>query len=182
MEYIDVLNENGVRTGEVLSRDDVHKKGLWHRAIIAAVINGDNKILMQQRSDTKDKFPGLWDLSAAGHIISGEDSVKTLVREFNEEIGVAIHKEVTVRDCRFVSSFKNIHHWDDQKLGPVDEHVFYELFVINMNLNINDLKFNDGEVKDVKWLSLFEIKELQKRNLLHPRTEWVDEIAKYLTV
>ena len=182
MEYIDVLNENGVWTGEVLSRDDVHKKGLWHRALIAVVINSDNQVLMQQRSDTKDKFPGLWDLSVAAHVKSSEDAITTLVREFNEEIGLVLSKKITVRDCRFVSSFKNIHHWDDQKLGPVDEHAFYELFIVNMDLNIADLKFNDGEVKDVKWLNLFEIKELQKQNLLHPRTEWINEISKYLTV
>ena len=34
MEYIDVLDENGVKTGEILSRREIHKRGLWHRAIV----------------------------------------------------------------------------------------------------------------------------------------------------
>ena len=34
----------------------VHKNGLWHRAIIIAIINENNKILMQQRAITKEKF------------------------------------------------------------------------------------------------------------------------------
>ena len=28
MEYIDVINDFGVRTGQVLSRDDVHRGGV----------------------------------------------------------------------------------------------------------------------------------------------------------
>lgn len=182
MEYIDILNDNGVRTGEILSRDETHRQGLWHRAVIAAIISSDNKILMQQRSETKDKFPGLWDLSVAAHVISGEDAVSTLVRELNEEIGLVISKRIEVKDCRFVSSFKNIHHWEDKKLGSVDEHAFYEFFVINLDLNISDLKFNDGEVMDVRWVSLFELKKLKCENKLHPRTEWIDEVSKYLSV
>ncbi len=182
MEYIDILNENGVRTGEMLSRDETHRGGYWHRAVIAAVVNDKNEILMQQRSITKDKFPGLWDLSVAAHIVAGEDAVSALVRELNEEIGVVISKKIQVKDCRFVSSFKNIHHWDDKKLGPVDEHAFYEFFVVNLNIPEKALNFNDGEVQDVKWMSLFEVKKMAKENKLHPRTEWIGEISKYLSV
>ena len=33
IELIDVLNENGVKTGEVATRDEVHEKGMWHNTI-----------------------------------------------------------------------------------------------------------------------------------------------------
>ena len=78
MEYFDVLDENGIKTGGVLPRDDVHKQGLWHRSVIGVVVNEENKVLMQQRSATKKKYPGLWDLSVAGHIRSGEDPVTAI--------------------------------------------------------------------------------------------------------
>ena len=32
-ELIDILDENGVKTGEVLERGEIHKSGLWHRAM-----------------------------------------------------------------------------------------------------------------------------------------------------
>ena len=182
MEYIDVISEDGVKTGEILSRDEIHKRGLWHRSVIAAVLNSDNQILMQQRSDTKLKFPGLWDLSVAAHITTHEDAIETLVREFNEEIGLVISKKIKVKDCRFVSSFRNIHEYDDKKIGHVVERSFYEFFIVTLDINIQDLKFNDGEVKDAKWLSFFEIKKLAKENKLHPRTEWISEISKYMSV
>ena len=46
-ELIDVLDENGMHTGEVLARDEIHKRGLWHRAIVVAIINENNEILLQ---------------------------------------------------------------------------------------------------------------------------------------
>ena len=53
-EYIDVLNEDGIKTGEILTRKEVHSKGLWHRAIVIAIINEKNEILLQQ---TEPLFP-----------------------------------------------------------------------------------------------------------------------------
>lgn len=44
MELIDDLDENGIFTGEVLPRSETHKKGLWHRAIVVAIINENNQI------------------------------------------------------------------------------------------------------------------------------------------
>lgn len=71
MELIDILDENGIKTGEIISREEVHKKGLWHRAIVAAIINENNEILLQQRSANKEKKPNMWDISVAGHISAG---------------------------------------------------------------------------------------------------------------
>ena len=34
MEMIDILDENGIKTGKVLSRKEIHKKGVWHRALL----------------------------------------------------------------------------------------------------------------------------------------------------
>jgi len=46
-ELIAVLDENGVKTGEVVSRKEIHKNGLWHRSIVVAIINENNEILLQ---------------------------------------------------------------------------------------------------------------------------------------
>lgn len=64
-EMIDILDENGVKTGEILTRKEVHKRGLWHRVIVVAIVDNKNQILMQQRSYKKDTNPGKWDISAA---------------------------------------------------------------------------------------------------------------------
>ena len=41
-EMIDVLVEYGVKTGKV-TRKEVHQQGLWHRAIVVAIINEKKK-------------------------------------------------------------------------------------------------------------------------------------------
>lgn len=46
-KLLDVLDENGIKTGNILSRKEVHKRGLWHRIIVVAIINEKNEILMQ---------------------------------------------------------------------------------------------------------------------------------------
>ena len=79
-ELIDILDENGVKTGEVLERGEIHKSGLWHRAIAVAIINKKQEILLQQRSKSKEKNAGMWDISVAGHISAGQSSSDAALR------------------------------------------------------------------------------------------------------
>ena len=48
-EFIDILDEKGIKTGIKKERNAVHSDGDWHKVIQIFVING-NKILLQQRS------------------------------------------------------------------------------------------------------------------------------------
>lgn len=67
-ELIDVLDENGNKTGKIVTRKQVHEQGLWHRIIVVAIIDKDGHLLMQQRSKNKAKNPLKWDVSSAGHV------------------------------------------------------------------------------------------------------------------
>lgn len=181
MEYIEILNEYGINQGQILSRDETHKQGLWHKGFIGVLVNSDDEVLMQQRSNEKDKFPGMWDLSAAGHVIAGEDAYSALIRELSEEIGAYVTRDITAKNCRFLESFKNIHTYFDKKLNQqVDEKCWYALFMVKIEQDINSFKFNDNEVKNVKWLSIYDIKKLKNENKLHPRTEWIEIVERYL--
>ena len=157
------------------------KKGLWHRAFIGVLVNENDEVLMQQRSETKEKYPGLWDLSAAGHVIAGEDSFSAVVRELSEEIGAYVERDMTAKRCRFLESFKNTHHYFDKKLGmEISERCFYDFYLIRLDQETSTFKFNDAEVQAVKWMTIFDIKKLMSQNLLHPRTEWIEIVERYL--
>lgn len=106
IELIDVLNENGVKTGEVATRDEVHEKGLWHRSIVVAILDKNNRILLQKRSANKEKNAGMWDISAAGHLSAGQDSVSAAAREINEEVSINLDYRIEVKDFRFMYSFR----------------------------------------------------------------------------
>ena len=45
-ELIDVLNEDGTKTGKIVTRKEVHEKGLWHRIVVIAIIDEDRHLLM----------------------------------------------------------------------------------------------------------------------------------------
>ena len=53
---------------------------------------GGSYLLLQRRAATKDTWPGYLDVTAAGHLASGEETVDGL-REVEEELGLRIEPE-----------------------------------------------------------------------------------------
>ncbi|MBB5030682.1 16S rRNA (adenine(1518)-N(6)/adenine(1519)-N(6))-dimethyltransferase RsmA [Prosthecobacter vanneervenii] len=88
-EMFDVVNESNEVIGQ-LTRGEVHKRKLLHRAVHIFVINKRGQIYLQQRSHLKDVSPLKWDSSAAGHLDAGEDYATAAVRELGEEIGIHV--------------------------------------------------------------------------------------------
>jgi isopentenyl-diphosphate delta-isomerase type 1 len=85
-EIFDVVNERDEVIGRN-TRAEVHRLGLRHRAVHVLVFNRRGEIFLQKRSMKKDRFPGAWDSSAAGHLDCGEDYDACAVRELREELG-----------------------------------------------------------------------------------------------
>lgn len=52
-EKFDVLNERGEYTNKIETRENCHKKGLWHKAVALFIINSKDQVLLQQRSPEK---------------------------------------------------------------------------------------------------------------------------------
>ena len=86
-EMFDVVDPDDRVIG-VASRGRVHAEGLRHRAIHILVFNAQGEIFLQKRSAWKDKHPGKWDSSAAGHLDSGETYETAARRELSEELGL----------------------------------------------------------------------------------------------
>jgi isopentenyl-diphosphate delta-isomerase type 1 len=85
-EIFDVVNERDEVVGQ-LSRREVHRQGLRHRAVHVLIFNSKGEIFLQKRSSLKDTFPGRWDSSAAGHLNPGEEYDACALREVREELG-----------------------------------------------------------------------------------------------
>lgn len=88
-EIFDVVNERDEVVGQA-PRQEVHARGLWHRAVHVLVFNARGEIFLQKRSMLKDTAKGKWDSSSSGHVDSGEEYDATAVRELREEIGLVI--------------------------------------------------------------------------------------------
>ena len=92
-EILDIIDEDGNLLGFSQDRKLVHEQGLLHHAsgiILLNKINGQWCMLSQQRSKNKDKNAGLWDMSASGHVPSGQTPEESLQREIKEELGLNI--------------------------------------------------------------------------------------------
>lgn len=85
-ELFDVVDAQDRVIGQ-LSRREVHRRKLRHRAVHMLVVNHAGRVFLHQRSMQKDLFPGVWDSSAAGHVGAGEDYDGTALRELAEELG-----------------------------------------------------------------------------------------------
>lgn len=152
-EYIDILDENGNETGETFSYDEVHKNGLCHKTVHAWVRNSEGNLLIQKRSKLKKSYPEHWDISVAGHISAGETNLDAVKREFMEEIGI----DLDVSKCKFLFSIKmpKVVHREN-----FIEHEFNDVFLIDLDLDLNEIKFDPQEVSDVKWVSLEDLMKL----------------------
>ena len=86
-EYFDVVDDTDIIIGQ-LTRSEVHRRKLLHRAVHVFVFRSNGELLIHKRSDTKEEFPSVWTSSCSGHVSAGEDYDSTAVRELQEELGV----------------------------------------------------------------------------------------------
>ncbi|KAK8308303.1 hypothetical protein V6Z11_D02G048100 [Gossypium hirsutum] len=78
VEYLDVLTKIGKKTGVFKPRGDVHRDGDYHKAVHVWIFaQSTQELLLQKRADCKDSWPGLWDISSAGHISASDSSLIT---------------------------------------------------------------------------------------------------------
>jgi isopentenyldiphosphate isomerase len=66
----------------------VHTSGLWHRGVHMFLFNEKDKLLVQLRSETKDKFAGRLDCSVSEHVRMGETYEEAAARGLVEELGL----------------------------------------------------------------------------------------------
>jgi isopentenyldiphosphate isomerase len=146
-EYIDIVDENGEFTGEVLEKEEAHRLGKWHVTSHVWIFNSKGEVLFQKRSLTKSTFPGLWDISVAGHISTGETPLQGAYREVLEEIGL----DVDVNDLEKVFVFKESHYHEN-----IDwyNNEFHHVFLYRYDGNLDMLELQEEEVDDVRFLSL----------------------------
>jgi 16S rRNA (adenine1518-N6/adenine1519-N6)-dimethyltransferase len=86
-EQFDVVDEND-NVIATRPRTEVHEKNLLHRAVHILVFNQHGELLLQKRSNWKDREPSKWDSSAAGHLEPGETYEAGALRETEEELGI----------------------------------------------------------------------------------------------
>lgn len=141
---IDVLSSTGLRTGEILSRSEVHRLGKYHRAIHLYLFNSRNEILIQKRALTVDSAPGVYTISVLGHVNAGETSTTTVKREVEEELGI----DASSFKFDFLFSFL-------QEADVSETHIerqFSDVYLTRTDLDLSQIKIDPAEVAEVKFV------------------------------
>lgn len=156
-----VVNKQDKIIGYRTRYDCHHDKNLIHRAIGVVIFNSKGQILLQKRSKLKDLNPGLYTLSASGHVTKGQTYYQAAQRELDEELGIKIplkrekrylaksHQE-TEMDCLFTGQY-------DGPFYPAKDEVEKVEFV-----DINNLPKMISELTPFAILSLKELNLLPK--------------------
>lgn len=146
MEKIDVLDENGKQTGEVVSREEVHRLGLWHRCVHIWIVNSKKEILLQKRSGQKIMSPNKWTTATSGHLSAGDSSIEGAIRELGEEIGLQAKAE----ELQYLFTVKETTVNEEKHV--LDNEII-DVYLMKKEVAIEELKLQEEEVSDAKWFS-----------------------------
>lgn len=149
MELLDIVDEYGNKTGEVMERDKVHELNLLHWEISVFLINDKKEVLLQKRAATKKMNPNMWG-SCAGHVDSGEGIEETALRELEEEIGIKF-------------SIDDLHVLEEMQVTKkeINSHLTRVYYIY---YNGNDFKIQTEELSEVKWFNIDDIINMIKNN------------------
>jgi isopentenyl-diphosphate delta-isomerase type 1 len=149
-EWIDVLTESGDATGTIKPKQEVHRDGDWHRAAHLWIATPARRVLLQRRADTKESWPGLWDISVAGHVNAGESARDAAVRETFEELGL----RVEANDFTHLATlrYRAVLHG-----GAYRENEFHEVFFLRHEIDLAALRLDPNEVAEVALIALHEL-------------------------
>lgn len=142
MEIIDLYADERISTGKTSERGENFRpqNNENMQVVHICIFNKNNEMLIQKRRMHKKQFGGYWDFSAGGCSQTGETSRQAAARELFEEIGLNY-------------DFSNVR----PHLTMNFNHGFDDYYLLKLDVDLNTLKFVDGEVEDVKWASKDEL-------------------------
>lgn len=151
-EIWDIYDVNRQRTGKTIERPAAWGQEKYHLIIHVAVFDGSNRMLIQKRSPEKHAWADLWDVSAGGSALAGEESWQAAERETREELGISLKLE----NVRPHFSINYTRGFDD-------------FYAVEMpDLDLSSLVLQEEEVAEVKWVSREEVRQMMKDGTFVP--------------
>ena len=92
-ELWDVYDVNRQRTGKIIERPSAWGQEAYHLIIHVAIFDSGHRMLIQHRCHEKHAWADLWDISAGGSALAGEESWQAAERETREELGIRLDLE-----------------------------------------------------------------------------------------
>ncbi|MAD98122.1 MAG: hydrolase [Flavobacteriaceae bacterium] len=161
-ELIDILTPTGEPTGKSAMKSEAHKNGWFHGTVHVWVFTSSRKIVLQKRAMTKKVLPGLWDISAAGHIGAGESVIDAAKREVLEELGLDL------KDQELMKIGTRVHQISHP--NGIQDNEIHHVFLAELKKDFETLHAQKAEIDAIQ---LFDLEVLRTtkdlENILLPR-------------
>ncbi len=149
-EKWDLLDQNGNYLGKTVQRNKVQlRPGEYHLVVHIWIVSSEGKILIQRRAESKREMPGQW-AANGGCATAGETSFSAAKRELSEELGI---------ECDD-STLKNV-------LRIKRRNSLIDIWMITTDLPVEELKLQETEVAEAKWVTMNELKCMIKCGKFH---------------
>ena len=122
-----------------------------HRAVMFFVFDDEEQVLVNQRSETKELYPGYWSIAFGGHVLAGESYDDAARREIREEVGLDA-------PARLITSFQK---------RTADERENVKVYAVTADRE--PVLFPD-EIAQGRFVSVAEINEMISRFDFLPET------------
>ena len=161
MEYWDVLDSNRNLTGKTVLRGNPLKQDEYHLVVHVWIKNSKNQFLISKRTPNKS-YPGMWE-TTGGSAVSGDDSLKTALKETLEELGLKLESH----KGEIIFQMKRSTHPD-----------FLDVWLFEQEVDLNTLKFQHDEVSAARWVDKEEIKKMILTGKFVPVFDYLDDLFK----
>lgn len=151
MEWLDIVDETGAPTGEIIEREQAHAHGVRHRTShvwISRRHEGQVQILLQKRSLNKDSHPGEYDISSAGHIPAGVDFIPSALRELQEELGVSVSADQLIFCGQRHFTFDSVFHGK-----PFHDNQISNIYLLWLNREESNFTIQKSEISSIRWMN-----------------------------
>jgi isopentenyldiphosphate isomerase len=148
-ELVDVVDDDDLVVATV-TRAQMRAQRLQHRAVSIAVLSSGGQLLVHRRADTKDVWPGMWDIAAGGVVAAGETYDNAARRELAEELGIRVDALEPLGEGRF----------RDESVALIGRG--YRC------THDGPFTFTDGEIAEVRWVDRTGLAELMRTESFVP--------------
>lgn len=164
-EMLILVNENDEKVGEI-SKIDAHlkeRKNIFpHRAFSLFLFTKQDEFVLQRRSHQKIVFPNLLTNACCSHPLVGEEEEdgvgikKAVIRKTKHELNV----EIDLNSIFLVD--KILYRADSNE--NFEEYEMDHVFVSRLEINVDDINYNNDEVSQIKYFGKNKLDDLVNRN------------------
>lgn len=140
MECWDIYDINRMMINRTMIRGNSFAEGDYHLVVHVCIFNSKGEMLIQQRQYFKDGWPNLWDITIGGSAVQGDSSQSAAERELFEELGIKLNLQ-GIRPKLTINFDKG----------------FDDVYLIESNVRLEDLKLQYEEVQNARWASKEDI-------------------------